>query len=344
MEMAVERSSINDVLNESDLVIDFRSTCTSEPDSLFLLDDNDFLRDFKRRLRSEFLLPTLLVAVVVARTELCVFLLQFFESDSEVVLYLGNWFNADSLIEKLASVAVVSIIFASLKLCREFRVSCERHETDHGLSEFRRLFIFLRIWTFWCAGEDDDTLLLSNRPSVDVCKGSMPCRQVATESVISSDESDNNSEPDVYSPDASPSLYGNCWTFWALLPSFVFWFLFSHSYVEKELFNNIILKTFNNKLTAYVYANNLCGVFLTLLHQFLLLLLSIKLLMFCMNDFIEKVLLLCCLIINFLKNVWFSSEHQLTQRLFCDQLNEKKMYTLLQYLFFQGTFSALSRK
>lgn len=73
--------------------------------------------------------------------------------------------------------------------------------------------------------------------------------------------------------------------------------------MEIELFNNIILKTFNNKLTAYVYANNLCGVFLTLLHQFLLLLLSIKLLMFCMNDFIEKVLLLCCLIINFLKNV-----------------------------------------
>jgi hypothetical protein len=115
-------------------------------------DEFDFLRSFARRRRSEFLLPTLPT----------VFTAQFFESDSDVFLLADKLFKADSLIEKFASAALVSTIFASIKLCREFRVSCDRHDTDQGLSEFLRAVGFARIVTLCCG------VLSEPRPSVDV--------------------------------------------------------------------------------------------------------------------------------------------------------------------------------
>lgn len=207
MDIATERSSINDVPieNDSDFVIErkiFRdiSDGNSEPDSLRLIDVYDFLRNFALRLRSEFLLPTLF-------TVDCAFLEQFFESDSEVFLYCcgDKMCNADSLMEKLASAELVSTIFVSIKLCREFLVSCERHDTDQGRSECLRADDFARIVTLF-----NRTLSIPEpRPSVDVCKRSAPWRQVATESVISSDVSDSCPDSsDVYSPDASQSVAG----------------------------------------------------------------------------------------------------------------------------------------
>lgn len=190
----------------------------SDPDSLRLFDECDFLRNLARRLLKEFLLPTLLTvdaALVV----------QFFESDSEVFLYCcgDRLCNADSLIEKLASAVLVSTIFASIKLWREFLVSWDKHETDHGRSEYLRADVLTRIVTL-CIGALSTP---EPSPSVDVCKRSTPWRQVATESVISSEESDSwPDSPDVYSPDASQSVAGEGWTIIAPSDS---WCRLSHS-------------------------------------------------------------------------------------------------------------------
>lgn len=120
MEIATERSSISDVPieNDSDFVIERRMLrdtsdgVISDPDSLRLFDECDFLRNLARRLLKEFLLPTLLTVDDAA------LVVQFFESDSDVFLYCcgDRLCNADSLIEKLASAVLVSTIFASTKL------------------------------------------------------------------------------------------------------------------------------------------------------------------------------------------------------------------------------------
>jgi hypothetical protein len=114
MEMATDRSSISDVPieNDSDFVIDrkmLRDTSgNSDPDSLLLFDEYDFLRSFARRRRKEFLLPTLFT-VDAPFFEHCL------ESDSEVFLYFcgERLCKADSLIEKFASAVLASTIFAS---------------------------------------------------------------------------------------------------------------------------------------------------------------------------------------------------------------------------------------
>lgn len=116
MEIATERSSIKAVPieNDSDFVIERRilretsEVGISDPDSLRLFDEYDFLRNFARRRLNEFLLPTLLTVDGAFRE-------QFFESDSEVFLYCGGdkLCKADSLIEKLAKAVLVSTIFAS---------------------------------------------------------------------------------------------------------------------------------------------------------------------------------------------------------------------------------------
>lgn len=174
-------------------------------------DEFDFLRNFARRRRREFLLPTLQTVLTA----------QFFESDSDVFLFTDKLFSADSLMEKFASAALVSTIFASVKLCREFRVSWDKHETDQGRSECLRAVGFARISTLCCG------VLSEPRPSVDV-RRSWPWRQVATESVISSDVSDSwPDSSDVYSPDASQSVAGEGWTT-AITPSDS-WCRLSHS-------------------------------------------------------------------------------------------------------------------